>query len=86
MSEKGSLYLVALAFIAIFIGGLAWIIGYYVYQKFYSAIQPELNLSSQGAQSVTFAGNLWDSLGLIIVIVAIFYLFTQLQRRRLEEE
>lgn len=83
-NKSGSLYSVALAIIAVFAGGIAYTFAYYVYNRFYVAVQPQLDLSVQGTSSLQFANNLWDSMPLIFIIVIGFYLYTVLQRRREE--
>ncbi|MFH1328618.1 MAG: hypothetical protein ABIH76_07260 [Candidatus Bathyarchaeota archaeon] len=78
--ERGSLYLVAIAFITIIIGGIAYTVSYFIYNNFYAAIQPQLNLTSTGTDSVAFAVNLWDSIPFLIMVVIAFYLYTNFQR------
>ncbi|MFH1328374.1 MAG: hypothetical protein ABIH76_05990 [Candidatus Bathyarchaeota archaeon] len=83
--KRGSLYLVAIAFITIIIGGIAYTVSYFIYNNFYAAIQPQLNLTVQGTESVQFAVNLWDSIPFLIMIVVAFYLYTNFQRREAEQ-
>ena len=84
-NTQGGLYLIAITFIVIIVGGIAYTFSYYLYNQFYTAIQPQLNLTVTGTNSVAFAVNLWDSIPFIIMIVVGFFLYTEFQRRRADE-